>query len=148
MTEKIDEKFITKYITETFAGVETAETAGDTFFIGDAEGQIPFATIVRSDNYDQFSDLEREGVFRLNIGIGKETYRKLFGADRHDRDEDDAEHYDYTALDVIMPHPVYGRMRWVCVLNPTEETFQTIKNLLAEACEISIKRRARRAGKA
>ena len=33
--------------------------------------------------------------------------------------------HDFTALDRIMPHPVYGKMYWVCVLNPSDETFRT-----------------------
>lgn len=34
--------------------------------------------------------------------------------------------YDFTALDQIMPHPVYGKMFWVCVLNPSAATFQSL----------------------
>ena len=46
-----------------------------------------------------------------------------------------------------MPHPVYGRNHFVCVLNPSQSTFQSIKPLLDEAYEIARKRvesRARR----
>ena len=41
--------------------------------------------------------------------------------------------YDYTALDQVMPHPVYGNMYWLCVLNPSLATFEQVKPLLAEA---------------
>ncbi len=40
---------------------------------------------------------------------------------------------DYAALDRVMPHPVYAAQSWVCVLNPSPETFEAIKPLLAEA---------------
>jgi hypothetical protein len=51
-----------------------------------------------------------------------------------------AANWDFTALDTLMPHPVYGRMHWVCVLNPRKGTFETIKPLLAEAYEIDVAR--------
>ena len=38
-----------------------------------------------------------------------------------------------------MPHPVYGRMYWVCVLNPSDETFATkVQPLLAEAYDMAV----------
>jgi len=40
-----------------------------------------------------------------------------------------------------MPHPVYGKMYWVCVLNPSAETFETVKGLLAEAYEAGMRQR-------
>ena len=39
-----------------------------------------------------------------------------------------------------MPHPVYGRQSWVCVLNPSAETFGRVKPLLREAYEIAVAR--------
>jgi hypothetical protein len=45
-----------------------------------------------------------------------------------------------------MPHPVYGRMYWVCVLNPSEETFETkVRRLLAEAYDLAVSRYKRQA---
>jgi hypothetical protein len=41
---------------------------------------IYFATIKESDGpNDKASNLDREGVFRLSIGIGKKNYQSLFG---------------------------------------------------------------------
>jgi hypothetical protein len=39
---------------------------------------------------------------------------------------------DFTALDQIMPHPVYGQMFWVCVLNPSPETFEAVQRSAQE----------------
>jgi hypothetical protein len=36
--------------------------------------RFPFATLVTSDEYDRFSDLNRPGVFRLNVGVSKRTF--------------------------------------------------------------------------
>ena len=138
----IDEAFITNYIRETFEDVETVENSGDTFFFNDPERMFPFATIVASDAYDQFSNLDREGVFRFNLSVGKEAFQKLFGTG-YIEDGD----YDFAAIDTILPHPVYGKLRWICVLNPSEETFETIKPMLAEAYKLSAERVARRTAK-
>ena len=69
-------------------------------------------------------------MFRLNIGVSKKTYEGLFGEG----------HYDFAALDQLMPHPVYGTNHWVCVLNPSEPTFKKLKPLLAEAYDIAAQR--------
>ena len=37
-----------------------------------------------------------------------------------------------------MPHPVYGWMSWVCILNPTIEYFNSsLKELIDEAYELA-----------
>ena len=99
-----------------------------------------FATLASSDNeYDAVSQLDRPGVFRLNIGVSRETFRGLFGVEKIDSGD-----YDFTALDRIMPHPVYAAQWFVCVLNPGDATLEKVKQLLAEAYEIAARRQARR----
>lgn len=39
-----------------------------------------------------------------------------------------------------MPHPVYGKTYWVCLLNPSETTFEAMKALLAEAYDMAVTR--------
>jgi hypothetical protein len=70
--------------------------------------------------------------FRLNIGVSKQTFQSLFGADRGD-----VSRYDYTALDRIMPHPDYAAQNFICVLNPTQATYERVRTLLAEAYELA-----------
>ncbi|MFC3853232.1 DUF6194 family protein [Salinispirillum marinum] len=41
--------------------------------------------------------------------------------------------HDFTALNELMPHPIYGWMSWVQVLNPSASTFESIRPLIAEA---------------
>ncbi len=70
---------IAQYIFDTFPGVETAENLGYTFFFYGADHNLPFATLATADNdYDRVSNLNRPGVFRLNIGVGKQTFQSLF----------------------------------------------------------------------
>jgi hypothetical protein len=132
----MNEAAIVKYIAETFEGVEVTEASGDYYFFYDPERMFPFATLVTGDRHDQFSNLDRPGVFRLNVGVGKQTFQSLFPSP-------DAE-YDFTALDRIMPHPVYGKMYWLCVLNPGATTFETVQKLLAEAYEMSVQKQAKK----
>jgi len=150
----LDEAAITRYIAEALAGVDVLVASsengapeiawGDAFFIYDPDRNLdearrfPFATIVTKDygDFDNASKLDRPGIFRLNIGVSKDTYAKLFPADGGD--------YDFAALDRLMPHPVYGPNHSVCVINPSESTFESIKTLLEEAHGIAMGRVERR----
>src|SRR5678815_962784 len=105
----MDEAAISKYILETFAGVDVITASGNSFFFYDQDNKIPFVTIVTTNEYDDVSDLERPGVYRLNIGISKQTYQTMFATETPDGIEiRHTEGHDFTALDKLMPHPVYG----------------------------------------
>ncbi len=66
----MDEDAITRFLTTSSAGVETTTNLGYTFFFYGAERMLPFATIASSDNaYEQIAQLDRPGVYRLNIGL-------------------------------------------------------------------------------
>ena len=137
----MDEDGIRAYITTNFEGVvaqvASAEDGspeiawGDTFFFYDPDARedgrrFPFATIITKDygDFDNASNLNREAVFRLNISLGPDSYNSRFGIPAG---------HDFTALDRVMPHPIYGAQHWVSVLNPSDETFESIHPLLAEA---------------
>jgi hypothetical protein len=148
----MDEAAIIQYITDTFDGSFTAAEWGDTFFYYNPGSKLPndiyFATLkTGDDDYDRASNLDRPGVFRLNIGVSKDTYRRLFGAGptHIGSGQNELEGHDLTALDRIMPHPVYASMGWVCVVNPGPETFDAVKLLLAEAYDRALAKFAKRA---
>lgn len=155
----MDQDAIIQYMTETFTGLEIMRPAdgpgaGDTFIYYDPERdldptrQLPFATIVTKDygEFDNTSQLDRPGVFRLNIGVSRDTFRSLFGyapgEERPERAPD-----DFAALDRLMPHPVYAPQSYVCVLNPSEATFEIVKPLLAEAYSRAVAQHDRRRSK-
>jgi hypothetical protein len=142
----MDEEAITQYIIATFEGIHPITADGNTFFFYDPERKFPFATLVTNDAYDQASNLNRPSVYRLNIGISKQTYQSLFGTQVSLSAESGGERgHDFTALDQVMPHPVYGRQYWVCVLNPSAATFQTVvRPLLAEAYDLNVSKYAKR----
>ena len=109
----MNEEEISKYIMGTFEGVETAMDGDNIFFFFGPERMFPFATLSANDAYDQVSDLNRPGVFRLNMGVSKETFRALFGTPKSASGENAGSEYDYKELNQLMPHPVYGRQYWV-----------------------------------
>jgi hypothetical protein len=110
------------------------ETAwGDTFFFYDPDGvtdpskRLPYATIVVNDyaGFDEASDLSREGVFRVNAWVSRDTFERETAAE--------GSNIDFTVLDEVIPHPVYGKQGWVCVLNPGPATADKVRDLLSEA---------------
>jgi hypothetical protein len=125
----LDHDAVVSYITETFPGVDVVTAMGATFFSLDSDKHWPnFATIVTTDEHDMGSPSNlgaRPNVYRLNIGVSRETYDRLVGG---------ATDPDYAALDRVLPHPVYARQHWVSILNPSAETFDTVvEPLLKEA---------------
>lgn len=152
----MDQDAIIQYITDTFTGVEVVRPtdgpgAGDSFFFYgpqrniDPTRRLPFATIVTKDygDFDNASQLHRPHVFRLNIGVSRDTFRALFGPPVSAQG-DQGSTYDFAAVDRLMPHPMYAPQSWVCVLNPSPDTFGAVKPLLADAYARVATRHARR----
>ncbi len=136
----MQEAEIAQCIVDTFPGVETTENLGYRFFFYGTDRMLPFATIATAGtDYERISNHLRPGVFRLNNGVSRPTFRSLFGVDHVA-----LSHYDYTALDRIMPHPDYAAQNWICVHNPTESTFESVRTFLAEAYELARVRAAKR----
>jgi Family of unknown function (DUF6194) len=116
---------IHRYILETYPDTIVAAIEGGTFYSCDPANFPNFATVVTSDAFDDASNLTRPDAYRLNIGLSRDTFQRLV---------DDQEAPDYTALDQLMPHPVYARQHYVSILNPSAATFRdVVKPLLEEA---------------
>jgi len=110
------------------------------YFVGD-EHMVPFVSIANSDNeYDQVSNLNREGVFRINIGVGRDTFNSLVGSMK-------AEDIDYTTLNVFLPHPEYAKQNFVCILNPSGANEELTKKLIIEAHDLVANRLERKANR-
>ena len=139
----MDEKAIPALIIGALAGVDQTTLGDDTFFFANPDRDpnpdqmFPFATLVTSDAYDDSSKLDRPGVYRLNMGVSKETFRSLFGPDATTKE------WDYAELDTLFPHPVYGKMFWLAVLNPSEATYASLQSLLAEPFDLAVSRNKR-----
>ena len=125
-----------RQVLASYPGTRLLEANGDTFAVHDPHGDLPperqqpWATLVSSDAYDSASDLDRPGVFRLNLGLPRERFRELV---------DPAASHDLTAVDVLLPHPIYAGQNWLCVLNP-EETWPVVRELLTEAHAFAVRK--------
>ena len=124
---------------------------GDTFFYYDPEGnrpenqRLPFATVVIHDyaGWDTESRLDRDGIYRVNIAIGRAEFERLLG---HTPTQHPAHHdeFDYAATDVLIPHPTYASQGWVSILNPAEQMSGQVRQLLDEAHGLAVRRHGRR----
>jgi hypothetical protein len=131
---------ITSWLTTTYPDTVIAQALDATFFSLTDQHWPNFATIVTTDEHDMGtpSNLARPGVFRLNIGVGKETFQRFVGSIAEP---------DYAELDRVLPHPVYAKQRWLAILNPSRQTFdEVVKPLIAEAYERLVRPRRRSSG--
>ena len=82
--------------------------------------------------FDEASKLDREGVFRLNISVGRQRFPELIGYSPTQHAQHEAD-FDYTTIDKVIPHPVYATLGWVSILNPGEQTDDQVRTLITEA---------------
>ena len=118
---------------------------GDTFFyVRDNSGEpkkMPFTTIVTKDytGFDSESNLNRGGLYRLNIEIGKEKFEDLFGFKTNEF-EDNRSRFNFSSLNQLFPHPLYGSNGWVSIINPDADSAAKVNNLLDFSLERALRR--------
>ncbi|MFC5216561.1 DUF6194 family protein [Streptomyces coerulescens] len=119
---------------------------GDAFFYYAPDGRIPhhtqpYGTIV-TKNYpdDTACDLDPPGRWRVNIHVDRATFKELTGEEPHTL----AHPRDHTSTDTVLPHPLYGTLGWICVVNPGERTADTVLQLLRDAHDAARTRATRR----
>lgn len=116
-------------------GSDAPEIAwGDAFFYYAPDGRVPrteqpFATIVTKDYPDDTtSDLNADDRWRVNIHVGHERFVELIGQPPRD-----ALPADFGLTDAVIPHPVYGALGWIAVVNPGAGTSVTVLRLISQA---------------
>ena len=136
----MEKSAVNEHLATAYAGVVVKVAWGEKSYFYNP-GQVLkrgtyFATIKEKDGEnDRASNLVRPGIWRLNMGVSKETYRTLFGPPpaRPAKGGVIEGPWDFAMRDVITPHPVYGWMGWVAVLSPSEETWRWCMSLLEDA---------------
>ena len=120
---------------------------GDHFFYFSPDRTVPinrqpYATIV-TKNYpdDTGSELDRPDRWRLNIHVGTPLQTELIGTAL---DRLDLAAVDHSAVDVFLPHPLYGPYGWVAVVNPGPLTTPRALTALREAHDADRRRVERR----
>ena len=135
---------IIQTICVSFRGVQPKYSWGETSLFYNPEGLLPngvyFCTVKENDSkHDRASKLNRAEIFRVAIGLHPTTYNHLFGL-KPNRPEKggiiDTGH-DFAVVNELMPHPIYGWMSWSQILSPTEEKFQEVFPLIAEAYQVA-----------
>lgn len=135
------------------AGIVTSSGSGDWFLFYDPAGvtvpekRFPFVTLVTGDRYDAASHLDRDATtYRVNLGVDRDTYEQLFGSAPREAAGYEVldTGYDYTDIDVVMPHPFYAPMHWVCVVNPAEGSRTKLQDLLERAHSLAKRQYGRR----
>jgi hypothetical protein len=130
-------KQLEHWILDNYQGVIVTDAYRERSFFYNPDGSLPkgmyFATIKESDGpNDKASNLDREGVYRLSIGVGKKQYQQLFDdvPKRPGKGEIVKLDFDFSATGMIMPHPIYAWLGWVCINNPDSENLDLLKHPL------------------
>ena len=131
---------IASHLASHFDGLVEASSWGERSFFYNPDGELPrgvyFCTIKDHDGAnDKASNLNREGVFRVSTGLPRELYEERFGSlpGRPGKGGVVETGDDFTAINTLMPHPVYAWMGWVQVLSPTREHFEELQPLFQAA---------------
>jgi hypothetical protein len=131
-------KQLEHWILDNYQGVIVTDAYRERSFFYNPDGSLPkgiyFATIKESDGpNDKASNLDREGIYRLSIGLGKKQYQQLFGdvPKRPATGEIVNLNFDFTISEMFMPHPIYAWLGWVCINNPNNKNLDLLKHLLA-----------------
>jgi hypothetical protein len=126
---------------EGLDNVQREEAYGYVFFFVGADHLLPFVTLANTDQeFDNVSNLSRPGVFRINIGVSRETYQNMIG-------EPAPEAIDYTLLNIFLPHPEYSRQHFICILSPSGDNVEKTKSLIVEAHGLAAARLQRKTEK-
>ncbi|RIV40343.1 DUF6194 family protein [Micromonospora radicis] len=117
---------------------------GDRFFHVGPDRRRPFATIVEHDvpGFDEASQLDRPGVFRLNLDLGRAEFENLFGFPPEAFEEHRHE-FDFARLDTLVPHPGYARYGFGSIVMPGPQLLPEVDRLLAHAHARAVDRHRR-----
>ncbi|MDG4805778.1 DUF6194 family protein [Micromonospora sp. WMMD1120] len=119
---------------------------GDRFFYVGTDRRQPFATIVEHDvpGFDEESRLDRPGVFRLNLDLGRAEFERRFGFPPKDFEAHRGS-FDFARLDTVLPHPSYALYGFGCVVMPGPLLLPEVDRLLAVAHGRAVDRHERAA---
>lgn len=131
---------IIDHLLDRFEGTRVVEAWGERSIFYNPGLMLPrgvyFATVKEKDGEnDKASDLDRAGVFRFNVGTSKPLFLERFGPppSRPGKGGVVDGPWNFTARDTLTPHPVYGWMSWVAILNPSTENFADMSEIMEAA---------------
>lgn len=126
-----------------FKGLKVVEAYGETSFFYNPKDLLKrgiyFCTLKEKDGpNDKSSNLNRDHTFRINFGLPRPTFLKIFQTlpKRPVQGCTIDGDYNFETLDILTPHPVYGWMAWVCIINPSQKTWDDLKPLLTQSYDL------------
>ncbi|MEU7613674.1 DUF6194 family protein [Micromonospora sp. NPDC049204] len=122
---------------------------GDRFFFVGPDRRQPFATVVEHDvpGFDEAGQLDRPGVFRLNLDLGRSEFERRFGFPPK-AFEDHRDEFDFARLDTLTPHPGYALHGFASIVMPGPHLLPEIDRLLTVAHGRAVDRNERAARRA
>lgn len=142
----VSQTTIETYLLKTYKHINPLNSWGERSYFVNPEMRLKhgsyFATIKSKDGEnDRASNLNRTGVFRLNIGLTPKKYEEIFGIrpSRPPKGGVIKSNFDFQALNIFMPHPVYGWMGWIAINNPELDNFKKSQEYLDIAYDKAVK---------
>jgi aminoglycoside phosphotransferase (APT) family kinase protein len=136
-------EFILCYLLKNYSGLKVIDTWGEKSLFYNPDNLLKrgiyFCTLKNKDGAnDKASHLHRADVFRVNFGISKNTFISIFRTipKRPVKGGVIDGDYDFQNIDILTPHPIYGWMSWVSILNPSQYSFENLIPLLDESYRI------------
>ncbi|VEP14263.1 conserved hypothetical protein [Hyella patelloides LEGE 07179] len=146
MKNAINQSTIETYLLKTYEHINPVNSWGERSYFVNPKMKLKrgsyFATVKSKDGEnDKASYLNRPGVFRLNIGLTPEKYEEMFGLRplRPVKSGVVEGNFDFQALNIFIPHPVYGWCGWIAINNPDEDNFEKSKEYLDVAYKKAFK---------
>ena len=135
---------ISDFVVANFPGLNVVNAWGEKSFFYNPNNLLKrgvyFLTLKEKDgDNDKASNLDRENIFRINFGISKKIFLQHFSTlpKRPAKGHSIEGPYDFQKLDTLTPHPVYGWMAWVSILNPSNNSFEMLEKLIKESYQIA-----------
>lgn len=130
---------IIEYCLSEFEGLVVDKNWGERGLFYNPDKKLPKGIYVltfkeKNGQNDRASKLDRDNTYRLNLGVSKTTFSKMFGAipKRPAAGNIVSTGHDFAQPNQITPHPIYGWMSWIAVLNPSNDTFAQVQPLIEE----------------
>lgn len=140
--KKMNSEEILNYCIENLEGTVLVNSWGEKGIFYNPDNKLKrgiyILTVKEKDgDNDKGSKLDRTGIYRVNLGVRRQTFIDMFGEipKRPVKGGIVDMDYDFTKTDIILPHPIYAWMSWICCLNPSENTFEKLKPFITEAYE-------------
>lgn len=144
---RIEKGLLYHHLLSNFKDLVAIQSWGEDALFYNPGGKKPrgiyFCTFKEKDGpNDKASELNRGGIYRFNVGISKQDYTLMFGSvpKRPSKGGVIETGHDFRQINVITPHPVYGWMHWISVLNPSKKTIETLSPIIERSYQLAVKK--------